>query len=112
MHTAERLITEPNPFKGKLTTPKLIRHKSVSNDQTEADVIQAGGNILYFEIHTLIITNLNNKELPQKGKESIVVFICKEGGKPDSSNYRAILLSQLHKKVIEYSSGHFKSIYR
>jgi hypothetical protein len=75
-------------------------------------VIQAGGSILYFEIHTLIISNLNNEELPQKGTESIIVFIYKEGGKPDSSNYRAIVLSQLHKKVTEYSSGHFKSIYR
>jgi hypothetical protein len=100
MPTAERLTTEPNPFKGKLTTPKLIRYKSVSSDQTEAEVIQAGGSILYFEIHTLIISNWNNEELPQKWKESIIVFIYKKGGKPVSSNYRAILLSQLHKNLL------------
>jgi hypothetical protein len=48
-------------------------------DQTPAELIQAGGNTLHFEIHTLINSIWNKEELPQQRKESIIVPICKIG---------------------------------
>jgi hypothetical protein len=44
-------------------------------DQIPAELIQAGSNTLRSEIHELINSVWNKKELPQQWKESIIVCI-------------------------------------
>ena len=46
--------------------------------------------IIRCEIHKLIISILNNEELPEEWKESIIVRIYKKADKPDYSNYSGI----------------------
>jgi hypothetical protein len=58
----------------------LKGYKSSGSDQIPAEPIQARGKILRSEIHTLIISIWNKKELHQ-GKDSIIVPIYKKGGK-------------------------------
>jgi hypothetical protein len=57
----------------------LKRYKSPGSDQIQAELIQAGGETLRFEIHKLIIWN--KEELPDQCKESIIVSIQKKGDK-------------------------------
>jgi hypothetical protein len=46
------------------------RYKFTGTDQSPAELIQAGGNTLRFEIHKLINSIWNKEELPQQWKES------------------------------------------
>jgi hypothetical protein len=73
-------------------------HKSPGIDQIPAELIKAGGRIIRSEIHKLIISIWNKKELPEEWKESVIVPIYKKGDKTDCSNYRGIsLLSNTYK---------------
>jgi len=61
-------------------------------------LIKAGSSTICSEIHKLIISNWNKKELPDEWKEMIAVSIYKKGDKADPSNYRGIsLLSTMYK---------------
>jgi len=53
-------------------------------------LIRAGGSIIRFEIHKLIVSIWNKEELPEEWKESIIVPIYKKGDKTECSNYRRI----------------------
>jgi hypothetical protein len=44
---------------------KLQRYKSLGNDQIPAELIEAGGETLHFQIHKLIHSIWNKEELPQ-----------------------------------------------
>jgi hypothetical protein len=61
-------------------------------DNIPAELIKAGGETLYSEIHRLICCIWNKEELPQQWKESIIIPIYKNGDKADSNNYRGISL--------------------
>jgi hypothetical protein len=65
----------------------LKRNKSPGIDQIPAELIQAGGETLRFEIHKLNNFIWNKEELPEKWKESIIVPIYRKGDKMDCSNY-------------------------
>jgi hypothetical protein len=54
---------------------QVEKYKSPGNDQIPAELIQAGGETLWFEIHKLINFIFNKKELPDEWKESIIVPI-------------------------------------
>jgi hypothetical protein len=54
IHTAEPLVPEPSSFEVEIAIGKLKRYKSPGIDQIPAELIQAGGNTLRFEIHKLI----------------------------------------------------------
>jgi hypothetical protein len=56
---------------------KLKSYKSRGTDQIPAELIKAGGETLYSEIHRLICCIWNKEELPQQWKESIIVPIRK-----------------------------------
>jgi hypothetical protein len=71
MHTVEPLVPKSSSFEVEITIEKLKRYKSPGIDQIPADVIQAGGNTLYSEIHKLINSIWNKEELPQQWKEPI-----------------------------------------
>jgi hypothetical protein len=70
----------------------LKRYKSPGSDEIPAQLIQAGGETLWSEIHKLINSIWNKKELPAQWKESIIVPVRKKGDKTDCSNYQGISL--------------------
>jgi hypothetical protein len=57
---------------------KLKSYKSPGTDNIPAELIKAGGETLYPEIHRLICCIWNREELPQQWKESIIVPIYKK----------------------------------
>jgi hypothetical protein len=76
MQTAEPLIYAPSSYVDEISIEKL-KDKSPGIDQIPAELIQAGGNILRSEIHKLVNSVWNKKELPQQWKEYILVPIYK-----------------------------------
>jgi hypothetical protein len=54
IHTAEPLVPEPSPFEVEIAIEKLKRYKSPGSGEIPAELIQAGGEILYSKIHKLI----------------------------------------------------------
>jgi len=79
IHTAELLVPEPSAFDMELAIEKLKRHKSPGIDQIPAEQIKAVGRTICSEIHKLIRSVWNKKELSEERKESIVVPIYKKG---------------------------------
>jgi hypothetical protein len=98
VHKAEPLVPESSVFEVKMAIEKLKRHKSPGIDQIPAEVIKAGGWIIWSEIHKLIISIWHKEELPEEWKESVILPIYKKGDKTDCSNYQGILFCQLHTK--------------
>jgi hypothetical protein len=92
IHTAELLVPDPSPCEVESDIAKFKRFQSPGSDQIPAEPIQAGGEILFSEIHELIISTSNREELRDQWKESIIVPIHRKGDKTDCSNYRAISL--------------------
>jgi hypothetical protein len=90
IHTAEPLVPEPSLVEVEIAIVKLNSYKSPGTDQIPAELIKAGGETLYSEIHRLICCILNKEELPKQWKESIIVPIYKKGDETDSNNYRRI----------------------
>jgi len=79
---------------------KIKIHKSPGTDQIPAELIQAGGRTICYEIHKLIISSWNKEELPQEWKESINVPIYKKGDKTDCNYYRGISLLPTTYKIL------------
>jgi hypothetical protein len=78
----------------------LRSYKSPGTDQIPAELIKAGGETLYPEIHRLICSIWNEEEFPQHWKESIIVPIHKTGDKTDCNNYRGISLFSTAYKIL------------
>jgi hypothetical protein len=98
IHTDEPLVPEPSPFEVQIAIARLKKYKSPASDHIPAELIQAGGRTLQYEIHKLINCTWSKEELPDQLKESIIVPFYKKGDKTDCSNYRGIsLLSTSHK---------------
>jgi hypothetical protein len=87
-HTAEPLVLEPSLVEVEIAIGKLKSYKSPGTDQIPGELIKAGGETLYSEIHRLICCIWSKEELPQQWKESIIVPIYKKGDKTDCNNYR------------------------
>jgi hypothetical protein len=79
IYTAEPLVPDPSPYEYEIAIAKLKRYKSSDSDQILAELIQAGGEVLWPEIHWLINSIWNKEELPDQWKESIIVPIYKKG---------------------------------
>jgi hypothetical protein len=71
IHTDELLIQDARPFDFQIAIAKLKKYKSPGGDQIPAELIQAGGETLWSEIHKLINSILNKEELPGQWKEFI-----------------------------------------
>jgi hypothetical protein len=69
IQTAEPLVPEPSAFEFEMAIKKLKRHKSPSNDQIPAELINARGRTSRSEIHKFISSILNEEELPEEWKE-------------------------------------------
>jgi hypothetical protein len=78
---------------------KLKRYKSPASNEIPAELIQAGGETLWSEIHKLINSIWNKEELPDQWKESIIVPIHKND-KTDCSNYHGISLPSTSYKIV------------
>jgi hypothetical protein len=78
IHTAEPLVTESSLVEVEIAIGKLKSYKSPGTDNIPAELIKAGGETLYSEIHRLICCIWNKEELPQQWKESIIVPIYKK----------------------------------
>ena len=95
METAE---LGPRAFEVEMTTEKLKSHKSHAIDQKPAELVEAGGRTIRFEIHKPIISIWSKKELSEHWKDSIIVPTCKKSEKIDCSNNGGIpILSTMYK---------------
>jgi hypothetical protein len=72
VHTGEPLGPGPSPLEIEIATTNLKRYKSPGSDQIPAELIKAGGETLWSEIHD-INPVCNKKELPDQWKEYITV---------------------------------------
>jgi hypothetical protein len=84
------LVPEPSLVEVEIAIGKLKSYKSPGTDQIRAELIKAGCETLYSEIHRLVCSIWNKEELPQQWKESIIIPIYKKGDKTDCNNYRGI----------------------
>jgi hypothetical protein len=100
IHTAEPLVPEPSLVEVEIAIGELKSYKSPGTDQIPAELIKAGGETLYSEIHGLICCICNKEELPQQWKESSIVPICKKGHETDCNNYRGISLLSTAYKIL------------
>jgi hypothetical protein len=65
IHTAEPLVPEPSLVEVEIAIGKLKCYKSPGTDLIPAELIKAGGETLYSDIHKLICYIWNKEELPQ-----------------------------------------------
>ena len=79
-------MPEPSAFEVEMTTEKLKSHKSPGIDQIPAELVKAGGRIIRFEIHKLIISIWNKEEMPEDWKDSIIVPTYNKSDKTDCRN--------------------------
>jgi hypothetical protein len=118
IHTAEPLVPEPSLVEVEIAIGKLRSYKSTGTHKIPAELIKAGVETLYSEIHRLICCIWNKEALPQQWKESIIVPIHRKGDKT-RNNYRGmsllstacrivsnILLARLTPYVIEVFGDH------
>jgi hypothetical protein len=87
IQTAEPLIPEPSLVEVEIAIGKLKSYKSPGTNWILAELIKAGSETLYSEIHRLICSIWNKEEFPQQWKESIIVPVCKKGDETDCNNY-------------------------
>jgi hypothetical protein len=100
IHTAEQFVPGSSVTEVEITIRKLKSYKAPGSDQFPAELIQARGETLRYEIYKLIMLIWNEEELPHQWKESIVIPIHKKGDKTDCSNYRGISLLATSYKIL------------
>jgi hypothetical protein len=100
IHTAEPLVPEPSLIEVEIAIGKLKSYKSSGTVQISAELIKAGGETLYIEIHRLICSIWNKEEFLQQWKESIIIPVYKKGDKTDCNNYRGISLLSTAYKIL------------
>jgi hypothetical protein len=98
MHAVVPFVPEPSYFEVEIAIEKVKRYISPSIDQIPAELIQAGGDLSRSEIHRLINSIWNKKELPQQWKESNIVSTGIY--KTDHSNYKGVELLPTAYKIL------------
>jgi len=93
-------VPEPSALEVELAIEKLKSHKSPGIDQIPEELIKAGGRTIRGAIHKLIIAIWNKEELPEEGKESVIVSVHKKGDKIKCNNYRGISLFPTTYKIL------------
>ena len=79
-------MPEASTFEFDITIEKLKRHKWPGSDQIQAEIIKAEGRTIRCEIHKLIDSIWNKKDLPEKWNLSTIAPIYKMGDEKDFSN--------------------------
>jgi hypothetical protein len=100
VHTAEPLVPGPSSLGFEIAIAKLKKYKSPGSDQSPAELIQAGGEMLLSAIHKLINSVWNKEELPDQWKGSIIVPIYKKGDKTDFNTYHGMSLLSTSYKML------------
>jgi hypothetical protein len=78
IHKAELLVPESSPFQVEIAVVKKLKnYKLPGSYQIPAELIQAGGEILWAEIYELINSIWNKQESPDQWKESISAPVYK-----------------------------------
>jgi hypothetical protein len=75
---------------------KLKSYKSPDTDQILAEMIEAGGETLYSEVHRLTCSVWNKEELPQQGRNLLLYQFIKRVIRL-TNNYRGISLLTAYK---------------
>jgi hypothetical protein len=97
---SEPLGPESSPFDVEIAIAKLKNNKLPGCYEVPAQMIQAGGEILWPEIHKLINCIWSEEEILDQWKESIIIQLPKKGDKTDCSNYRGISLLSTSYKIL------------
>jgi hypothetical protein len=100
MHASEPSVPDPSRFEVEIPTAKLKKYKLPGIDQILAQLIQAGSETLWSEIHRVINSTWNKEEFLDQWKVSIIVSICKKGDKTECSNFRGTLLLLTSYKMV------------
>jgi hypothetical protein len=95
IHTAEPLVPEPSLVEVEIVIGKLKSCKSPDTDQIPAELIKAGGETLFSEIHKLICSIWNKEELPQQWKDQFTKRAIRH-----CNNYRGISLLSTAYKIL------------
>jgi hypothetical protein len=83
----------------EIAIAKLKKYKSPGTDQIPAELIQAGGETLWSEIHKFINSIWNKEELPDSGKSLLLYQFTRKVIKL-TSNYRGISLLSTSYKIL------------
>lgn len=78
---------------------KLKKGKGVGGDKVSAEMIVNGGEMLWRNLHTLLVTCWEEEFVPEEWTEGIIVPLYKEGDECDVGNYRGITLGSHIGKV-------------
>jgi len=97
IHTAVPLVPESSASDVETGTEKLTRHISPGIHQIPAALIKALGRTICSEIHKLINSTWNKKDLPKQWKESITVPVYIRVIK---HSYQGILLLSTINKIL------------
>jgi hypothetical protein len=100
IHTAEPLVPEPSACQFEMDIGKIKKKQTPDIDQIPEELIKAWGSTICSDIHKLINSILNKKELPKEWKESIIVPVYKNTDKTDCINYRGISLLSTTYKIL------------
>jgi len=93
-------VLEPSDFEFAMSTVKLGRHKSLDIDKIPAKLIYAVGRTIRSQIHKLLHSVWNKKELPEQWKQSVTLSVYRKGNKTDCSNYRGLSLFPTLYKIL------------
>jgi hypothetical protein len=104
IHTAEPLVPDPSPFVVEIAIAELKGYKSPGTDQILAELIQAGSDTLFSEIHNLLNFVWNKEAFLSSGR-SLSVPTYKKGDKTDRSNYQGISLLSASYKILSNISS-------
>ena len=80
-------MPEPSAFEFELPIENLNSHKLPGIDQIQAELNQARGWSIRYEIYKLLSLMWNKKELLEERKESVSLPIYKKGDERVCSNY-------------------------
>jgi hypothetical protein len=94
------LLPESSAFEVELAIEKLKSHKSSGTGPIPAELSEAGGRTIHYEIHKLNISICDNEELPEAWKKSIIAHTYKYGNKTGCSKYRGTSLLPVTYKIL------------
>ena len=77
----------------------LKKGKGVGGDKISSEMLVNGGEMLWGNLHALLVTCWEEEFVPEEWTEGIIVPLYKEGDKCDVSNYRGITLGSHIGKV-------------
>jgi hypothetical protein len=94
-------------LKVETATAKLKKYKSPGSDQIPAEQVQAGGEILQYEIHKFINSIWNKEDLPDQGRSLLLYQFTRRGIKLTVVLIGGYNCYQLHTKFcpISFSQG-------